>query len=274
MEREKIGTKATRSEIINTLYKRNYIYDYKPLVSSGNKYSQQNQRIYSEGKIDKIEKEKDLTPSSKVNQESKREDLFTNIKGSAGIRPTEMGVALVSSMQKYVPSIVSTSLTRTMEERLGQIESGQNSSEIVINQARDQVKLAIESFTKNQDKIAIELSQSLEIDRANTSVLKKNIATKPLGKCPICKKGDLVIKKALKTKKRFAGCTNYSIGKCTATAPLPLKGMIKATGSSCKECNWPIISANGVNQGKRYQWQFCMNPQCPLKKSIKKNKDR
>ncbi|WP_230207482.1 DNA topoisomerase I [Candidatus Nitrosocosmicus agrestis] len=268
MEREKIGTKATRSEIINTLYKRNYIYDYRPntLLESNNKSSHISQ-IYTTRKNNKVEKQDDLVVKIGTNPEKK--DLFINIKGSAGIRPTEMGVALVVSMQKYVPSIVSTSLTRKMEEQLEQIEAGQKSSEIVINQARDQVKQAIESFTKNQDKIAFELSQSLELDRSNTPVLKKNITTKPLGKCPICKKGDLVIKKALKTKKRFAGCTSYSKDKCMATAPLPLKGMIKGTGNSCKECNWPIISANGINQGKKYQWQFCMNPQCPLKSNKK-----
>lgn len=265
MEREKIGTKATRSEIINTLYKRNYIYDFRPNISLENNRSSQKSQIHPPTKNDIIDYQNELIPKVEANSENKEVDLFTNIKGSVGIRPTEMGVALVDSMQKYVPSIVSTSLTRKMEEQLEQIEAGQNSSDTVINQARYQVKQAIESFTKNQDKIAIELAESLKMDKFNTLVLKKNITTKPLGKCPICKKGDFVIKKALKTKKRFAGCTNYSKDKCTATAPLPLKGMIKGTGNSCKECNWPIISANGINQGKKYQWQFCMNPQCPLK---------
>jgi DNA topoisomerase-1 len=80
-----------------------------------------------------------------------------------------------------------------------------------------------------------------------------------------------VVKKAIKSKKRFAGCTNYASVKCLATSPLPQKGMIKGTGKKCEKCNWPIISASGINQGKRYQWEFCINSQCLTKISSNSN---
>ena len=50
-----------------------------------------------------------------------------------------------------------------------------------------------------------------------------------------------------------------------ATSPLPQKGTIKSTGKKCEKCSWPIIVAGSYNQGKRYQWEFCINSQCPLK---------
>jgi len=54
--------------------------------------------------------------------------------------------------------------------------------------------------------------------------------------------------------------------KCTATASLPLKGMIRGTEKVCDRCKWPIILATGINEGKKYQWRLCLNSECPLKK--------
>ncbi len=269
MEREKIGTKATRSEIINTLFKRNYVYNFVPRTLINSQPLRTSQSIVP-NKNGTGYNSKGLEPIAERHKQDKPVNISTQVQGSAGIRPTQMGIALIESMQKYVPSIVSTSLTRFMEEQLEQVESGNKNSAIVIDQARDQVKQAIKSFTKNQEKIAMQISLSLENDRANTAVSKRGAAAAAiitLGKCPICQKGNLVVKKSIKSKKRFAGCTNYSSNKCTATSPLPLKGALRGSGKSCEACKWPIVSSTGINQGKKYQWQFCINSQCPSKKN-------
>ena len=202
-----------------------------------------------------------LFPIIKKNKQHKVE--YTGIQKS-GLRPTEIGIAIVNSMKKYIPNIVSTSLTRDMETQLEQIESGNTTSVQVVDKARNQIKEAIQSFNLNESKIGQEISSALEVNRT-TSPWRKPTAISTLGTCPVCKSGNLMIKKAIKSKKRFAGCTNYSSVKCLATSPLPQKGTIKSTGKKCEKCNWPIISASGNNQGKRYQWEFCINSQCPLK---------
>ena len=79
MEKEKIGTKATRSEIINTLFKRNYI-----------------------------------TNTVASPKEKETNDLIL----STGIKPTDLGFEVIQSMRKYIPNIVSIDLTRSMEEEL------------------------------------------------------------------------------------------------------------------------------------------------------------
>ena len=168
-------------------------------------------------------------------------------------------------MKKYIPNIVSTSLTREMETQLEQIESGNTTSVQVVEKARDEIKKAIKSFDLNESKIGKEISTALETNRTTTTSFRKPTATATLGACPVCKKGNLIIKKAIKSKKRFAGCTNYSSTKCLATSPLPQKGTIKSTGKKCEKCSWPIIVAGSYNQGKRYQWEFCINSLCPLK---------
>jgi DNA topoisomerase-1 len=81
MEKEKIGTKATRSEVIGTLFKRNYITS-----------------------------------------------TTTHSSGTGGIEATEIGFKIIQSMRKYVPNIVSTDLTRSMEDELECIESGKSMS--------------------------------------------------------------------------------------------------------------------------------------------------
>ena len=253
MEREKIGTKATRSEIISTLFKRNYITNFIPSAS--------NQSVTNDSKIPS-----NSAPNSNVQKEQQQQlskGEYASIQKS-GLKPTEIGIALVNSMNKYIPNIVSTNLTREMETQLEQIESGNATSVQVVDKARNQIKEAIQSFTLNENKIGQEISSALEVNKT-TGSWRKPITVVTLGNCPVCKSGNLVVKKAIKSKKRFAGCTNYASVKCLATSPLPQKGTIKGAWKKCEKCNWPVISASGNNQGKRYQWEFCINSQCPLK---------
>ncbi len=266
MEREKIGTKSTRSEIINTLFKRNYIYDYNPSLSSHNQIFDITRRM-TWGMNAKSEKPNNLVQKIGEQQEDEPGRDPIVIHGSQGIRPTELGNTLVNTMQKYIPSILSTILTRSMEEQLEQIEAGNINSVTVVDQARKEVKEMIKSYGNNQDKISLEIALSLEKNKLTVSSSKTDRLTSSLGKCPVCKKGNLIVRKSMKTKKRFAGCTNYSINKCTATAPLPHEGILRSSGNRCKECSWPIVTCKGLNQDKKYQWKFCINSQCSLKKT-------
>ena len=94
MEQEKIGTKATRSEIITTLLKRNYVSTVQTKVVS-NKQENKNPRI------------------------------------TTGIEATDLGFELIQSMRKYTPEIVSGQLTRSIEEQLEGVEFGKITSEFV-----------------------------------------------------------------------------------------------------------------------------------------------
>ena len=129
------------------------------------------------------------------------------------------------------------------------------------------VKKGIESFLNNQTDIGKEISASLKNDSQSLGVESKKIRITVLGRCPVCLNGNLIIKRSPKTKKRFAGCSNYSSQKCTATTTLPQKGMIRGTEKVCDRCRWPIILATGINEGKKYQWSLCLNRECPLKKA-------
>jgi DNA topoisomerase-1 len=200
MEQEQIGTKATRADIIATLFKRSYI-----------------------------------------------------ASGKGGIEVTDLGFAVIDSLRAYVPAIVSTDLTRLMEQQLELVEQSSADGVSVIEQAVDRLVESLAAFMEKEADIGARIGVAASADSAQAAVI---------GQCPICKKGQLRMIKSYKTKKRFVGCTNYSAG-CKATAPLPQKGLIRI-GKACPACGWPVISVVFARRAK--QWKICINMKCPSKK--------
>jgi len=211
MEKEEIGTKATRSEVISTLFKREYITS-----------------------------------------------TTAHSNGRGGIGATEIGFEIIQSMRKYSPSILSTDLTRSMEERLEEIESGKAKSTLVIENAIDVLKRTMITFKEKEIEIGRQITEAVMINHNQQQQQQKAV-----GICPICNKGSLRIIRSRITKKRFIGCSNYSSGICKATAPLPQKGSILATGKKCFSCQWPLLRT--IYAGK-HPWEFCINMQCSSKK--------
>ena len=218
MEKENIGTKATRSDIISTLFKRNYISN----ISS-------------------------YYPKEENNGK----------RAGVGIEATDIGFEIIQSMRKYIPNIVSTDLTRSMEEQLEGIESGKTRSAFALEYAIDKLKEVTLSFKDNEIEIGRQLTDAVIITRNKQQII--------LGTCPVCGKGDLKVIRSSGTKKRFVGCSNYASGICKATAPLPQKGSIKTTGKICSVCRWPVVKTVYAHQAK-HPWEFCINMQCPSKK--------
>ena len=194
MEHEKIGTKATRADIIATLFKRNYM-------------------------------------------EAKR----------GGIEVTDLGFAVVESMREHVPDIVSTELTKSMEEQLERVERGLEEPVAVIEYAVDRLVESLEAFRGGEAEIGREIGAASRPDNV-------------VGACPVCKTGNLRVIRSKKTRKRFVGCSNYERG-CKASAPLPQKGIIKAA-KACR-CGWPIVKVMFARRAK--PWSICVNMQCPYK---------
>jgi len=196
MERERIGTKATRADIISVLLERGY-----------------------------------LTGES--------------------LTPTPLGFSLIKAMEEYCPEIISVDLTRETERQLEAIERGTGS-------APDLLEGLVESLSR-----VLERTKSSELDiarRMGHSVGEAALAKSVLGPCPVCESGKLRVVRSSRTRKRFAGCTNYPAG-CKASAPLPQRGVLRAAKRPCKNCKWPVVY---VRMGRR-PWRLCINIQCPGK---------
>jgi len=198
MEKEQIGTKATRAGIIQTLYDRKYIYGERIVV-------------------------------------------------------TDLGLKVIDVLKKYCPTVVSSELTRNLEERMSEIQRKKETKENVLLNAIEVLKPAVEKLREKEKVIGTQLTQALK---------KSKLEEKTIGACPICQNGKLISLYSRKTGKRFLGCTNYFEGKCKTAFPLPQKGSLKSTGNVCKSCGWPTVRV--WMRGKR-PWNLCFNPECPLK---------
>ncbi|MEM4169777.1 MAG: DNA topoisomerase I [Thermoproteota archaeon] len=199
MERLGIGTKATRAEIVETLYKRGYITGRSIVVA-------------------------------------------------------DLGFSLVSALNRFSPKILSVEMTREVEADMEKIEKGLIEEEKVISVAKAELAEILREVEANEEYIGKHLSSSI------ISILRgKNI----IGKCPLCKEGELRMIVSKRTGKRFGICTNVFKKKCSLTIPLPQNpNRVYATGRSCKTCGWPVVRV--VTQ--RRPWLLCVNPSCPSKK--------
>lgn len=201
MEQEGVGTKATRADIISTLFKRGYL---------------------------------------------------DSVRGPAGgIKATGLGLAVVESMRRYVPQIVSASLTKSMEEQLEKVEAGEATGLQIIERAVDMLVESLAEFRLQRTTIGSEIGQATATDTS---------AAAALGQCPVCKSGTLRVIKSRTTKKRFIGCSNYGAG-CRTSAPLPQRGALRLPGKSCKDCSWPMVQVIFSRRAK--PWTICPNTACP-----------
>jgi DNA topoisomerase I len=128
MESKQIGTKATRSEIISTLFKRNYI---SPVSN---------------------------VRSSKDTSSSKQYD-----GSGSGIEATDLGIEILQSMRQYIPNVVSIELTRSTEELLEGIALGNDTSDPIIKHAKAILKEAIIPFKEKEIEIGNRITDAINV---------------------------------------------------------------------------------------------------------------
>lgn len=86
------------------------------------------------------------------------------------------------------------------------------------------------------------------------------------GACPSGDGGDLVVQYSA-VGSRYVRCTNYE--ECKTSFPLPQQGDIEATEEVC-ECGTPKV----IVHTRKGPWKICIDPECPLKPATTKNGGR
>lgn len=198
MEKENLGTKATRAEIISTLINRGYVF-------------------------------------------------------GQSLSATDLGFSVVETMLRHAPSIVSTDLTRDIEDSLAKIEAGAQDEKELVRQTVRTIADQLIALNSAEEPIGRELDVAVAATAPAQTIL---------GDCPICKTGKLRVIRSKTTHKRFVGCTNYTNG-CRASAPLPQKGLLRTTSKPCPKCSWPVVY---IVSG-RSPWKLCVNMNCPSKEA-------
>ena len=268
LEKKNLGTKATRSSILETLYDRGYIkgksIEATPLgislITTLEKYSP---IIIDEKLTRDFEKEMEgMEGIQKISEKNKfigkknkqlHEDKSTTAqKNGRTLSARQTGVG--------GRGVVAGKTTQINNEPMKEIENSQVMLQVeelkekeqkILDKAKKTIISITKDFEKNEEKIGEELLQ------ANTELREQQKLENTLIKCPVCKKGNLAITYSKKNKRYFVACNAYP--ECKNTYSLPPKGIIKKTDKVCEHCGFPMLMR--ITKGRR-PWVFCFNPKC------------
>ncbi len=204
MEDKNLGTKATRAQILQTLYDREYIKD-------------------------------------------------------KSIRVTPLGLAVVESLEKHCPEIISEEMTKTLDEEIELIQKGKKKREEIVGHSRSDLEKVLSKFKEHEIHIGTELKEGVKEFQEMAHYV---------GVCPACG-SELRIIRSHMTKKHFVGCSGYP--KCRQSYPLPQKGMVSATDEKCPTCGLNIIQ---VKQFKRRPWKLCVKDGFINRKGVPEKPDK
>jgi DNA topoisomerase-1 len=165
-----------------------------------------------------------------------------------GLEPTELGFTILDTMKKFIPDIVSTKLTTFLESSIKRVEEG----ELDMINLRKHLE---ESLMSPLDKIKI---NEMAIGNEIKNVLATSLVESSFGKCPKCHKGEMVLIKSNKTKKRFLACSRFRVTGCKTIMIVPQFGLIKKDSRVCT-CGWPILSVIFKRNSQR---KICVNRSC------------
>lgn len=196
MEKRNLGTRATRAEILKTLYDRRYIF-------------------------------------------------------GQSIKVTKLGEVVVRALKEYAEKILSEELTRKFDRDMEDVFKGKKKQKRVLEEAKKTLTELLVDFKKNETKIGKKLLEGL---------IEARREERRLGVCPVCKTGELRIIVSRKTRKMFAGCSNYP--KCKNGYPLPQFAFITPLGKQCTTCGLPMVQVQ--RKGKR-PFRMCINHKCETK---------
>ena len=205
-------------------------------------------------------------------------------KDQRSLLPTDLGITVTELLEKYFPEIVNTEFTAKMEDKLDEVEAGNQEWQEILD----------EFYPPFHE----------QIEKANENITEKLIPDEPTGdKCPKCKEGDLL--KKMGRYGKFIACSRYpdcdytenieevAPGKCPLCGSgLYLKRTRKRRNSvfyvcdkqgkdpNCEFISWNLpLEENCTTCGsymvqKQYRgrkYKQCSNNECPTVRDKKKS---
>ena len=146
--------------------------------------------------------------SEKIGTKSTRANIIHTIINrdyikDSQLRPTPLAKALVEILHNYSSGILSSEMTREIEEQLSGIEEKKITQEQVLEKTKKDVNKIVKNI--NENKVTI----GKYLERAVKNLVVNKSTNKSLGKCTICQKGDLII--TSNTRNRALICSNRKI---------------------------------------------------------------
>jgi DNA topoisomerase-1 len=235
---------------------------------------------YSQGTL--IEKMEDLGLGTKATRADMIQHLYDrNYVRDNPLEPTELGIALIAAFDAALSGapmdISSADMTALLERHMDGISEGRLTREEVVAESQKMLEQAWKSLDGHIEQIRERIKSGAREDRGEGLVL---------GVCKNCG-GQLKVLRG-KTGKRFVACTGKEgeqppagegpDGKprrpgCGQTFPLPQRGAIMPTGTTCTVCGWPEIKVTGAGARGR-PWTLCLDMDCPTKEKYHQRKQR
>ena len=190
-------------------------------------------------------------------------------KQGTSLCPTELGVIVTNILEDNFQKFIDVDFTAQMENDLDTIEEGNTQWRSVVAKSYEPLKEAIETAIANVEKVNMDeetdeicencgSNMVIKYGRFGKFMACKNYPecknTKPLVnkigvKCPICKDGDIILRKSKKGKS-FYGCSNYP--NCDFVS------WSKPTGEICEHCGSYMIEKVTKSETKN----VCSNKDC------------
>ncbi len=202
---------------------------------------------YTQGKL--VEKMEELGLGTKATRHTIIQNLIQRgYVGGNPLQPSEKAVAVVKMLKKHAEKISSPEMTSELEMYMDGIVSGDETKDDVVDRSRNMLRGVMAVLQNEKDEISQEIKKGIMEDLV-------------VGECPAenCN-GELVVRTARKTRKRFVGCSAYP--ECTTTFSLPQKGLLVTTREKCKHCGYPMVKI--IKKGRK-PWDLCINHDCPGK---------
>lgn len=295
MERLNLGTKSTRHEIIQNLYRRGYVQG-NPVVPTKtgivvvDVLKNHARKISSPEMTSDLENDMDKIASGEKNKEKvvkKSKQLLTNILTQLSESKEEIGKKIkvgiyedkkIGNCPKCGSDLVIRKSKKTKKRFVGCANFPKCSQSYPIPQTGKiittgeicqfcgapvvkVIKRRIKPWNLclDPDCPAKEKQKKDKNSKAKLKY-KKEKKLENFGNCPSCGK-QLVLREARKTKKRFLGCSNYP--KCRMTFSIPQIGEIKPYKELCAECGFPQIELVSEDKTSKI---LCINKVCPTNK--------
>ncbi|QDA31042.1 DNA topoisomerase I [Thermococcus indicus] len=225
MEDLGIGTKATRAQILETLYSRGYIEGKRKI-----KVTPLGMRV-----VEALERNVPDIVSVELTKafEERMEEIMAGKADREGVIE-ESKNQLIKILQVFKEKELD--IGKMLMETTG---TGATTSKTAARKAG-----AVKELSEEEEK-AVKKAVDGGARRKEHLVI---------GKCPKCG-GDLVVRYNRKTGKRFVGCSNWP--ECNVTYPLLQRGEIIPTGKTC--CNGaPVVKIR--EKGREYE--ICVDMNC------------
>jgi DNA topoisomerase-1 len=172
------------------------------------------------------------------------------ISGLKSIEPNQIAFAVIDSLEKHCRIVTEPKMTAELEKEMDGVAEGKKKKAVVVDDSRKLLLGVLEELLLHKSQVALDLKKAF---------FQQDVLA-------ICPKdgGNLVVRKAAASGKRFLGCANYP--NCTQTYSLPQKGTLSKLNKHCAVCQSPMIKL----RGKRFNLEICLNMNCASKDEWKK----